>query len=593
MTFQNDINKFLKSIFKEDLDEVTTIVTKQCYKVEQLNDMFKKAELPSLGLNRQQLANLVGGLQKREKRIKTLVEEFKYKYNYVMDIRTWSPLMFARYLVHNGVAHRDAFIIATSTQPKDFIESNDVINGMDIELIEEVKKQMRKDYASLVILRALRETTKKHNAYKMNRRAFAVEEIVTTEQTFFGIIEILEILSKCELLTEPERKSLFDGLDTVYNISKLFLEQTKTWSSDYKNANVANFFIAFCPLLKMYMDYVAKFNLKVKAKIDLDKKKPEFKKWVQEELQKYKTSTMNATDLAILAITPVQRVMRYEMLLEQVYKATPACHPDIKNMEIAIQKIHVMSHQVDKMTNQLKKYQDLSEILGRITGLQNQFFEDGTIFIDLTKAWFVNYKKPMEVMLIMYDKMLIVCEFVDTALLLSDQTKYLKCYNQYFLIELTLCDPTESGIDLGVTNNHICLKFKRNGKDVYNIFKFEENDVFEKFVNDLKHYIEKDNKRVEDAQSTIQDDLKEKATKAKALINQIGNLDKSRPWRKRYEGIDREELNKLTKNVHTTTNTPRDVPQSVSSAHVSTDSTSQSTCSTSTLGTKSENDKKE
>ena len=51
--------------------------------------------------------------------------------------------------------------------------------------------------------------------------------------------------------------------------------------------------------------------------------------------------------LNALLITPVQRIPRYKMLLEDVIKNTPDCHPDKKSLKEALEQIDALAWHIN------------------------------------------------------------------------------------------------------------------------------------------------------------------------------------------------------------------------------------------------------
>ena len=51
--------------------------------------------------------------------------------------------------------------------------------------------------------------------------------------------------------------------------------------------------------------------------------------------------------LNALLITPVQRIPRYKMLLEDVIKNTPDCHPDKRSLKEALEQIDALAWHIN------------------------------------------------------------------------------------------------------------------------------------------------------------------------------------------------------------------------------------------------------
>ena len=64
--------------------------------------------------------------------------------------------------------------------------------------------------------------------------------------------------------------------------------------------------------------------------------------------------------LNALLITPVQRIPRYKMLLEDVIKNTPDCHPDKKSLKEALEQIDALAWHIN---DQLREHEDSLRML--------------------------------------------------------------------------------------------------------------------------------------------------------------------------------------------------------------------------------------
>lgn len=85
----------------------------------------------------------------------------------------------------------------------------------------------------------------------------------------------------------------------------------------------------------------------------------------------------NAWDLASLLIKPVQRVLKYPLLIQQIVNSTRRSHPDYKNLTLAYDEIQAVADEI----NQVKKRKDLADhlITGRVKEARNVAMPGSTI----------------------------------------------------------------------------------------------------------------------------------------------------------------------------------------------------------------------
>jgi hypothetical protein len=96
--------------------------------------------------------------------------------------------------------------------------------------------------------------------------------------------------------------------------------------------------VDLAPTLKLYVEYVNKFDDAMVAYGDLSKNNQKF----AEFLATAKTNAAINLDLASILIMPVQRIPRYELLLRELIKCTTEMHVDWNNLQKA-QKVCLLS----------------------------------------------------------------------------------------------------------------------------------------------------------------------------------------------------------------------------------------------------------
>lgn len=83
--------------------------------------------------------------------------------------------------------------------------------------------------------------------------------------------------------------------------------------------------------MQPYAKYLANYSSALKLLEELDNKK----KPVAAYCQQFQDECGGMT-LTGLLVTPVQRIPRYQLLLQEVIKFTPAEHPDLENLNAAL-----------------------------------------------------------------------------------------------------------------------------------------------------------------------------------------------------------------------------------------------------------------
>ena len=86
------------------------------------------------------------------------------------------------------------------------------------------------------------------------------------------------------------------------------------------------------------------------------------------DAQKARYQECNGLDLASFLITPVQRIPRYVMLLQDLFRNTPDSHTDYSNLNKALEKMRDVAEYVNekkRVAENLNQVNAVQEALGR------------------------------------------------------------------------------------------------------------------------------------------------------------------------------------------------------------------------------------
>lgn len=237
----------------------------------------------------------------------------------------------------------------------------------------------------------------------LKKRRHLLKEIVDTESAFFRDMTVAEEIYKgsanaCYSLTPEDVKVLFANTDAIVQFSKGFLEVLKLAvfsvyvmrrspsGINSSAASVANSINsderiddiltdeekdrktyvgeAFAEVMyrmeRVYGDYCKNHDTAV-ARLGQLESNPGIAIWLQ-ECKACAEDLTNAWNLESLLIKPVQRVLKYPLLLSQLLECTPASHPDQAALEIATKEMGFVAGRI----NEMKKRKDMVEkIVGR------------------------------------------------------------------------------------------------------------------------------------------------------------------------------------------------------------------------------------
>lgn len=183
---------------------------------------------------------------------------------------------------------------------------------------------------------------KKKEAEVKDTRLKLANEIVETERTYVqGLCLAIEIFLKpllaSKLLTASEVDTLFGGLEPICSINCKFLDDLENRVAQWKPTKqvIGDLFFAFAPHFKQYSSYVCAYDVSSALLVKLaDNSK--FQAFLVEAAANPK---LGGQTLQSLLITPIQRIPRYNLLLQELLKHTPTTHEDYSMLHKALQLV--------------------------------------------------------------------------------------------------------------------------------------------------------------------------------------------------------------------------------------------------------------
>lgn len=241
---------------------------------------------------------------------------------------------------------------------------------------------------------------------RLKKRRHIIKELVDTEHTFGHDMIIIEDIYKSTSLTvlDPEDvKVLFGNSDQVAAFSDKFLYDLKQaaqsiyvipkalrWTSKRKRNNqptesatpegdevaelagmselekdratsVGQIFVAHMGKMeKVYTEYLKNHDAANK-KLQVVQRNAKVGFWLS-ECQKGAMDLTTAWDLDSLLVKPVQRILKYPLILRDLLESTPNDHPDRAAIASALEEVTNVSHRI----NEMKKRVDLvGQAVGR------------------------------------------------------------------------------------------------------------------------------------------------------------------------------------------------------------------------------------
>jgi len=237
---------------------------------------------------------------------------------------------------------------------------------------------------------------------RLTRRGHIIKELVDTEYSFGQDMKVIEDIYKstssaCVRLSSDDVKVLFGNSDQIVTFSRGFLDALKQaaksvyvmakssrWRNKRGSTSTSNsgntddqssvnnpdltdeekdrktfigdaFVQHMTDMEKVYAEYLRNHD-SANKKLQVLMANDRVVIWLN-ECRTWADDLTTAWDLDSLLVKPVQRILKYPLLLGQLLEATPENHPDFTNLDIAVREMMGASHRI----NEMKRRADLVE----------------------------------------------------------------------------------------------------------------------------------------------------------------------------------------------------------------------------------------
>lgn len=190
-------------------------------------------------------------------------------------------------------------------------------------------------------------------------------ELIATEKAYIGHLDLIikwfiEPLEANQLLNENVVTNVFGNIRSIRSVNQALLEYLEKFS-------IGSAFIKLGPYLKLYSAYAKNFQHAASALQDCEQKNRQFRlfKEKQESRPEVKGLKLNA-----LLITPIQRIPRYKLLLEELKQNTKPNQDDYTSLTEAV-------HNVTEIATHINEHVRDHENFLKCLSIQNILGEDG------------------------------------------------------------------------------------------------------------------------------------------------------------------------------------------------------------------------
>ncbi|KAL7721278.1 Spermatogenesis-associated protein [Entamoeba marina] len=296
------------------------------------------------------------------------------------------------------------------------------------------------------------------------------------------------------------------------------------------------------PLFKMYADYCMNYHKSDVLVRQMEKDAHPFIPFYQKQLLANAPPSYKKFKISAFLITPVQRLPRYKMLLTDLLKYTPACHPDHENVKVALKLITDVTITVNNNTKKLEMFEKMKDYQQSITGLPDEFkINNGSReLVGEVKALQIKKKNVKPVDIILFNDIVLFCEFSDKGVFSKTQRKKLSYEVHLKLLGMKLKTVKESDIEAKSVTADTCFSLEVQKQSF--VLSFVSAEDKQKWQTIFSTEIEKENHKMQMFEARAKTAALEKAEMARNLIqgkfNSINQPSlKTRRWKDRGTSV--------------------------------------------------------
>lgn len=327
---------------------------------------------------------------------------------------------------------------------------------------------------------------------KMKRRAKVIQELVQTEKDYLTDMElcIREVVQPLRNMEVVDVDRLFTNMETVCEVSAALLHRLHEALADPdpEAIVIGEVFIqakaALEDVYKIYCYHHDDANMALKAYEKEEEIKQHFTACVLALKKIYdQECKSNLLDMGSLLIKPVQRIMKYPLLLGELWQTTPEDHPDHQPVQEAFTAVKIINVNI----NEFKRRKDIVMKYKRLEDegtLRNKLHKFNIHSIRKKGDRFAGYLKILtgvepQVRDEVFDREEKLFRSLEKAV--RQLVKNVQCY----------VEETQEMVSVAVQNAHDMENIikESNKKDKNGLYHHNGNDPYKHFKNNVEQLV--------------------------------------------------------------------------------------------------------
>jgi len=238
---------------------------------------------------------------------------------------------------------------------------------------------------------------------RLRKRLQIANELLVTEKHYVDILDLLvkvflQPLRDSNLLPQESARAIFGNTEVLRDKHLVFHEllhkRVRDWMT-FRQFGVGDIFYDHADFMLAYTEYVNNFDSALATLTQCTKNSPEFALFVRTCEAR---PECNLHDLPSMLITPVQRIPRYTLLLQDLQRHTPS-NPRRGLLEMALKKVRDIANYINEQKRVNENAVKMTELESRLvfdpkpkTGLcevpSRKFIKEGKVLIQLGRKQF-------------------------------------------------------------------------------------------------------------------------------------------------------------------------------------------------------------
>eukprot|EP01117_Protostelium_nocturnum_P006600 TRINITY_DN2376_c0_g1_i1.p1 TRINITY_DN2376_c0_g1~~TRINITY_DN2376_c0_g1_i1.p1 ORF type:complete len:623 (+),score=229.58 TRINITY_DN2376_c0_g1_i1:195-1871(+) len=214
------------------------------------------------------------------------------------------------------------------------------------------------------------------------RRYNTIFEMYTTEKSYQNSLQkiirlYLNPIRDGNAPIEPKYvPKIFANIEEIQGVSAQFLSELEAIVKAWKDGDtVGQLWVTLIPKLDIYLGYMKNHHTTIITINNLVEKKV-VSTWLNAQKEE-----SNGLDILAFLIMPVQRILRYKLLLEDLLKNTPDTHEDYENLSKSLENILALAFSVNESMKAEENFKKLIQIQKSFVGNVKEIVAENRTFI--------------------------------------------------------------------------------------------------------------------------------------------------------------------------------------------------------------------